>query len=59
MRKHITFTTATVTLALVMMVWANAAVIASHSEHIRPSGGLGPHVMSNSYLLIRALDEVY
>ena len=59
MRKHITFTTATAALALVMMVWANAAVVASHREQIRPSGGLGPYVMSNSYLPIRALDEVY
>ena len=59
MRKHITFTTATVALALAMMVWAKAAVVASHNAPIRPSGGHEPYVISNSYLPVHALEEVY
>jgi hypothetical protein len=59
MRKNITFTIATAALALTMMVWAKAAVVATHAEAVRPAVSLPPSVMTNSYLPIRALDEVY
>jgi hypothetical protein len=58
MRKNITFTITTAVLALTMMVWAKAAVLATHAEDVRPVVSLAPSVMSNSYLPIRALDEV-
>jgi hypothetical protein len=59
MRKHVTFTIATAAMALAMMVWANAAVFAPHSDPVRPAVGFTPYVMSNSYLPIQVLEETY
>ena len=59
MRKHITFTIATAALALAMIVWAKAAVVATHTDAVRPAVAFTPHIMSNSYLPIQVLEETY
>ena len=59
MRKHATFTIATAAIALAMMVWAKAAVVAPHSDPVRPTVGFTPSVISNSYLPIQVLEETY
>ena len=60
MRKHVSFTIATGALALAMMVWAKAAVVAPHADPVRPAAGFTPSsLMSNSYLPIQVLEETY
>jgi hypothetical protein len=60
MRKHVTFTIAATIIGLAMMFWAKSAVVAIHVDAVRPAVGLSPYaVMSNSYLPIQVLDEVY
>jgi hypothetical protein len=60
MRKHISFTIATVVIGLAMMLWAKSAVVATYADVVRPTVGLTSYtVMSNSYLPIQVLDEAY
>jgi hypothetical protein len=60
MRKHISFTIATTVIGLAMMFWAESAVVATHADVVWPAVGLSPYVvMSNSYLPVQVIDEVY
>jgi hypothetical protein len=59
MRKHLTFAIATGVVAVAMIVWAKAAVVAPHADTLRPGLAFTPQVMSNSYLPIQVLDKTY
>jgi hypothetical protein len=60
MRKHISFTIAATIIGLAMIFWAKSVVVATNADAVRPAVGLSPYVvMSNSYLPIQVLDEVY
>jgi hypothetical protein len=60
MRKHASFATAAAIMALAMIFWAKSSVVATHADVVRPKVGLSPYVvMSNPYLPIRVLEEVY
>jgi hypothetical protein len=60
MRKHTSFAMAATIMALAMIFWAKASVVATNADVVRPKVGLSPYaVMSNSYLPIQVIDEVY
>ena len=60
MRKNISFTVAATILGLGMMLWAKSAVVATQVDVVRPPVGASAYVViSNSYLPIHVLDEIY
>jgi hypothetical protein len=60
MRKHASFAIAATIMALAMIFWARSSVVATNADIIRPKVGLSPYVvMSNPYLPIQVIDEVY
>jgi hypothetical protein len=60
MRKHTSFAMAATIMALAMIFWAKSSVVATNADIVRPKVGLSPYVvMSNSYLPIQVIDEVY
>jgi hypothetical protein len=60
MRKHFSLAMAATIMALAMVFWAKSSVVATDADIPRPKVGLSPHtVMSNPYLPIQVLDEVY
>jgi hypothetical protein len=59
MRKHISFIFATTVVAVAMLFWARAAVVATHAADVRPSVGMTTQIMPNAYLPIQVLDEAY
>jgi hypothetical protein len=60
MRKNISFTVAATILGVGMMVWATCAVVATQAGVARPPVGASAYVViSNSYLPIHVLDEIY
>jgi hypothetical protein len=60
MRKNITFAIVATIMGLSMIVWAKSSVVTTHAEVIRPKAGSSPYVvMSNSYLPIQLIEEVY
>jgi hypothetical protein len=60
MRKHTGFAMAAAIMALAMIFWARSNVVATNADIVRPKVGLSPYVvMSNPYLPIQVMDEVY
>jgi uncharacterized membrane protein (UPF0127 family) len=60
MRKHISFAMAATMMALAMIFWARSGVVANNTDVVRPKVGMSSYVvMSNSYLPIQVIDEVY
>jgi hypothetical protein len=60
MRKHTSFAIAATIMGLAMIFWAKASVVATNADFARPKVALSPYVvMSNSYLPIQVIDEVY
>ncbi len=60
MRKHASFAVAATIMALAMIFWAKSSVVATNADVVRPKVGPSPYVvMTNSYLPIQVIDEVY
>jgi len=60
MRKHTSFAMAAAIIALAVTFWAKSTVVATNADTVRPKVGLSPYVvMSNPYLPIQVMDEVY
>jgi len=60
MRKNTIFAIVATIMGLAMIVWAKSSVVTTHAEVIRPNVGSSPYVvMSNSYLPIQLIEEVY
>lgn len=60
MRKNTTFAIVATIMGLAMIVWVKSSVVTTHAEVIRPKVGSSPYVvMSNSYLPIQLIEEVY
>jgi hypothetical protein len=60
MRKNAGFALAATIMALAMILWAKATVVATNAEVLRPKVAVSPYViMTHPYLPIQRFEEVY
>jgi hypothetical protein len=60
MRKNAGFALAAAIMAVAMILWAKATVVATNAEVLRPKAAVSPYViMTHPYLPIQRFEEVY